>query len=106
MNFLFLLGAAVLEAGGDALVRRGREALGAGSRLSFFLAGALVLFAYGFFVNRPGLTFGRSLGVYVFLFFVVAQVLSWAVFHEPPGRGAYAGAIAFAIGAGLVYFVK
>jgi drug/metabolite transporter superfamily protein YnfA len=106
MNFLFLAIAALLEAGGDAIVRRGREAGQGGSRLAFFVAGALVLFAYGFVVNRPGWSFGRSLGIYVFLFFVVAQVLSWVVFHEPPGRGAYAGTVAFAIGAGLIYFVK
>ena len=106
MNFLLLAAAALLEAGGDAIIRRGRDAGGAGSRLALFVAGALVLFAYGFLVNRPGWTFGRALGIYIFLFFVVAQALSWVVFHEPPGRGAYAGAVAFAVGAGLVYFVK
>ena len=106
MNFLFLAIAALLEAGGDAIVRSGREAGQTGSRLALFAAGALVLFAYGFIVNRPGWSFGRALGLYVFFFFVVAQALSWLVFHEPPGRGAWLGGAAFAVGAVLVSVVK
>ena len=106
MNLIFLVIAAALEAGGDAIVRRGREAGAIGPRIGLFLVGALVLFLYGFVVNRPGWAFGRSLGIYVFFFFVIAQLLSWVVFNEPPGRGAVAGGCAFAIGAALVYFVN
>jgi len=105
LNLLFLLAAAMLEAAGDAIIRRGRAA-SAPLSLALFAGGALVLFTYGFLVNRPGWTFGRAIGIYVFFFFVLAQLVSWVVFHEPPGRGVWLGGVAFAIGAVLVYAVK
>jgi len=82
---LILLVAAVLEAGGDALVRHGINSGNWPMRGLFFVLGALVLFAYGLTVNAPAWDFGRLLGVYVTLFFVVAQVINLVVFHMKPG---------------------
>jgi drug/metabolite transporter superfamily protein YnfA len=82
-SLVFLVLAALLEAGGDALMRLGIHA-GPGRKLLYFAAGALVLFAYGYTVNAPQWDFGRLLGVYVVLFFLVAQVLAWAVFQQKP----------------------
>lgn len=79
---LFL--AAVLEAGGDALVRTGLEAGAVGRRIALFAAGAVVLFAYGYAVNAPRWDFGKLLGIYVVFFFVVAQAISWAAFGQKP----------------------
>jgi small multidrug resistance family-3 protein len=84
LAFLLLLGAAVLEAGGDAIVRRGLHAGSLGSRLVLILAGGAVLMAYGVAVNTPPWDFGRLLGVYVVLFFVVAQVINRVVFGVTP----------------------
>ena len=42
------------------------------ARLAFLAAGAIVFFAYGVTVNLPPWDFGRLLGVYVALFFLVA----------------------------------
>jgi small multidrug resistance family-3 protein len=84
MTLLVLLTAAVLEAGGDALVRIGMRAPTSMTRGVFFVIGALVLFSYGYLVNAPAWDFGRLLGVYVVFFFVVAQLISWVVFHKPP----------------------
>jgi small multidrug resistance family-3 protein len=81
-----LLVAAVLEAGGDALVRSGIHASGSSIRLLFWLAGAVVLFSYGYVVNAPPWDFGRLLGIYVVFFFVVAQIISWAAYHHRPDR--------------------
>lgn len=81
--YLILLLAALLEAGGDALVRHGLGASG-GTRLAFFATGALVLFAYGLTVNAPAWDFGKLLGIYVTLFFVVAQAINLVVFHVRP----------------------
>lgn len=87
-----LLLAAVLEAGGDALVRKGLHAP-ALARLAFLLSGAVVLFVYGCTVNAPPWDFGRLLGVYIALFFVVAQMMSWLIFGQPPsGRVLVGGA--------------
>jgi drug/metabolite transporter superfamily protein YnfA len=83
---LILLAAAVLEAGGDALVRTGIHASASTTRVLYWLAGALVLFAYGYVVNAPPWDFGRLLGIYVVFFFVVAQIISWAAFHQKPDK--------------------
>ena len=84
LAYCLLLLAAVLEAGGDALVRLGLHAPGMAARAGLFAAGAVVLFAYGAAVNAPPWDFGRLLGVYVTLFFVVAQVINLAVFGVRP----------------------
>ena len=76
--------AAVLEAGGDALVRTGLEAGTAGRKLALFAAGAVVLFAYGYAVNAPRWDFGKLLGIYVVFFFVVAQAIAWIGFGQKP----------------------
>jgi small multidrug resistance family-3 protein len=103
---LFLLIAAVLEAGGDALMRGGRNASTLLVRVALFVCGGAALFAYGYLVNRPGWEFGRSLGLYVVLFFIVTQLISWLVFHQPPGRGVLIGGVFIAVGGVLVYTVK
>src|SRR5215475_854468 len=83
---VILFVAAVLEAGGDALVRSGMHASVSGTRIVFWVMGAVVLFSYGYVVNSPPWDFGRLLGIYVVFFFVVAQVISWAAFHQRPDR--------------------
>jgi len=83
-TFFFLLFAAALEVGGDALVRWGLKS----GRVLGFVLGAGVLFAYGVMVNLPRWDFGRLLGVYIVLFFVVSQVTGVLLFGEtlPMGR--------------------
>jgi len=98
---LFLLLAAVLEAGGDALMRGGRNASTLLFKLLLFLCGGVALCVYGYLVNRPGWDFGRSLGLYVVFFFVTAQLISWLLFHQPPGRGVLLGG-AFIIAGGVI----
>jgi drug/metabolite transporter (DMT)-like permease len=82
-TFLVLLAAALLEAGGDALVRKGLHSP-ALLRLGFLLAGAIVLFAYGYTVNVLPWDFGRLLGIYVVFLFVVAQIVGWLAFGQIP----------------------
>ena len=93
--------AALLEAGGDALVRCGLTARTTGVRVAFFVLGGLVLFAYGAIVNRPAWDFGRLLGVYVVVFFIVAQLISWLVFGQPPTRAVVIGG-AFVLAGGAI----
>jgi small multidrug resistance family-3 protein len=81
---LVLFAAAVLEAGGDALVRAGLHNARLVSRLLLYLIGGCVLFAYGWVVNAPPWDFGKLLGIYVVFFFVVAQLISFFAFGQKP----------------------
>ena len=72
-----LAAAAVLEAGGDALIRRGLH------ERAFLLLGGVALLAYGVLVNLTGLPLGRTIGAYIAAFFVVSQVIAVLAFHEP-----------------------
>lgn len=99
-----LLAAAALEAGGDALVRLGLNSPSLAGRAGFMMAGAAVLFAYGFSVNLPPWDFGRLLGVYVTLFFLVAQVLNLLLFGVRPGLPVIAGGVLIAAGGLLMTF--
>src|SRR5262245_9658208 len=79
MTLVLLICAAVLEVGGDALCRAGLR----GSRGGLLMLGGVVLWLYGIMVNTPGWHFGRLLGVYIAVFFVVSQVVAVCVFREP-----------------------
>ena len=96
-----LLLAAILEAGGDALVRAGLRSSAAAARLTFVALGAIALFAYGWTVNAPSWDFGRVLGLYVVFFFVVGQFMSWLFFGQPPSRAVLIGGFLI-VGGGLV----
>ncbi len=99
--FFILLLAAVLEAGGDALVRTGLHGHNLAARAVLFVAGAAVLFAYGLVVNSPPWDFGKLLGVYVSLFFLVAQAINLLVFGVRPDLPILVGG-AMILGGGLV----
>ncbi len=101
LAILLLFLAAVLEAGGDALIRVGLRSPSAGVRAGMFALGAAVLFGYGYAVNAPGWDFGRLLGLYVVFFFVVAQLISWLAFGQPPSRAVWLGGVLIVCG-GLV----
>ena len=71
--------AALLEVGGDALIRIGLRGPG-----YWIVAGALTLFAYGVMVNLSGVDFNRLMGIYIAVFFLVSQTISFIVFKQLP----------------------
>jgi drug/metabolite transporter (DMT)-like permease len=100
VSILILIAAALLEAGGDAAMRKGTHSFG-WQRAAWFSAGAAILFSYGWAVNRPPWNFGELLGLYVVFFFVAAQAISWIVFQQTPSLAVYIGG-ALIVGGGLV----
>jgi small multidrug resistance family-3 protein len=96
--------AAALEAGGDALVRGGLHAPAWPVRLGWFAAGGAVLFAYGVTINSPNWDFGRLLGVYVALFFVMAQIINLLAFGQKPGLPIFCGGALIIAGGLLITF--
>jgi small multidrug resistance family-3 protein len=101
VSILLLLLAAALEALGDAVVRKGMHAAG-WQRGLLYAAGAVVLFLYGWTVNRPPWKFGELLGLYVVFFFLLAQAISIVLFREYPPRAVWIGGAFIAIGGGII----
>lgn len=93
--------AAFLEVYGDSFFQASfYRASGVGRWLAF-LAGVAVLGAYGSVVNIPRWDFGKLLGVYVALFFVMAQIVARVRFGQAPTPAIYAGGSLIVMG-GLV----
>ena len=104
--FLVLSLAALLEVSGDACFQSGLYQATGATRGMWFVAGGLVLAAYGFFVNLPQWDFGKLLGVYVVLFFVLAQVVAKLRFHQSPTAPILAGGALIVAGGLVITFWK
>jgi small multidrug resistance family-3 protein len=94
--------AAVLEAGGDALMRFGLRSPTHARAAVFFAVGGLVLAFYGYVVNAPAWDFGRLIGVYVVMFFLVAQLIAWIGFGQKPAPLVLLGGTLIVIGGCVV----
>lgn len=82
--FTVLLLAAFLEAFGDSCFQTGLYRSSGVPRYMSFAGGAIILGFYGLVVNTPTWQFGKLLGLYVVLFFLVAQILAKIRFNESP----------------------
>ena len=89
--------AALLEVGGDALVRSGLK----GGKAIGIVLGAIVLTLYGVSVNLPKWDFGRLMGIYIAIFFVVSQIIAITAFHEKMKTPTWVGG-ALIVAGGLV----
>jgi small multidrug resistance family-3 protein len=94
--------AAALEVGGDALIRAGLQRKG----LALMLGGAVTLAVYGFMVNMTGLDFSRLMGLYIVLFFLVAQAVAVFAFQERIPRGVWAGGSLVVLGGMVMTLFK
>lgn len=81
-SFFSFVAAAILEVGGDALIRKGMR----GAGIPVILLGCLVLSCYGVVVNLVRWDFSKLLGVYVAVFAVVSVLTGLFIFKEnvPP----------------------
>jgi len=85
MNFvvwLVFVAAAILEVGGDAIVRRGLR----GRSVGWILLGCVALASYGLVVNSVRWDFSKLLGVYVGFFALVSILFGKCILREtiPP----------------------
>ena len=78
LAWIIFIAAAVLEVGGDAVIRKGLH----GSFIWFIVFGFLMLGCYGVVVNTVKWDFSRLLGVYVAVFAVVSVLAGRFVFKE------------------------
>ena len=100
-TFAVLALAAYLEVQGDACFQSGLYHASGMRRAGWFVAGAAVLVCYSLFLNSSKVDFGKLLGVYVVLFFLVAQIMAKLQFHQSPTKPIYLGG-AFIVLGGLI----
>jgi drug/metabolite transporter superfamily protein YnfA len=95
--FIFIA-AAVLEVGGDAVIRKGLR-----SGIAWFIiAGFLMLGCYGVVVNTVRWDFSRLLGVYVAVFAVVSVLTGRFVFRETIPVTTWVGLAIIVIGGAVI----
>jgi small multidrug resistance family-3 protein len=104
--FLVLVVAASLEVLGDSFFQSGLYRSGGVHRGMWFVAGVAVLGVYGWSVNLPQWDFGKLLGAYVALFFVVAQVVAKVRFHQSPTVPIWVGGSLIVAGGLVITFWK
>ena len=100
LAWLVFVGAAVLEVGGDAIVRKGLR----GSTLLIVLTGCCVLGAYGVVVNIVKWDFSKLLGVYVAVFAVVSTLFGRFAFGESIPRATWIGLMVIVAGGMIIQF--
>lgn len=105
-TFAVLLLAAFLEAYGDSCFQQGLYRTSGAARYASFALGALTLAGYGLVVNTPPWDFGKLLGLYVVLFFLVAQVLARVRFQQTPTTPILVGGALIVAGGAVITFWK
>lgn len=99
--FLVLTLAAYLEVQGDACFQSALYHSSGAKQVGWFVAGAVVLVCYSLFLNSSKIDFGKLLGIYVVLFFLMAQVVAKVQFHQSPSKPIYLGG-AFVVVGGFI----
>ena len=93
------VGAAVLEVGGDALIRKGLR----GSGALLVVLGLAVLGSYGLLVNLLSLDFSRLLGAYVGAFAVVSVVFGRLLFGDRVPVSTWLGLAVVVAGSAIIH---
>jgi len=102
--FFFLLVATIVEVSGDAVIRLALYNQAGPARIALFVAGAILLFGYGTFLNLAPLEFGQVVGLYIATLFVVWQVINFIVFRTVPSLPILTGGALIVIGGLIVSF--
>ena len=98
-TLLSLVIAAAMEVGGDAAIRHGLLRSG----WPAIVVGAALLVGYGLVVNTSlAVDFGRLMGVYIVVFFVVSQLIGMCVLGEWPSRTLLLGGALIITGGGVI----
>jgi drug/metabolite transporter superfamily protein YnfA len=96
--WIVFIAAALLEVGGDAVIRKGLH----GSMIWFILSGFAMLGCYGVVVNTVKWDFSRLLGVYVAVFAVVSVLAGRFVFKETIPVSTWVGLAIIVLGGAVI----
>lgn len=100
LAWLIFIGAAILEVGGDAVVRKGLR----GSGLTIIMIGFAMLGCYGVVVNMVKWDFSKLLGVYVAVFALISILFGRFVFKEYISNATWLGLTVIICGAMIIQF--
>jgi drug/metabolite transporter (DMT)-like permease len=98
--WLIFIGAAALEVGGDAVIRKGLRGGGG----AFIAGGCLLLAGYGLVVNLVKWDFSKLLGIYVAVFAVVSVYAGRFLFGERIPITTWAGMAIIVLGGLFIQF--
>jgi small multidrug resistance family-3 protein len=101
---LLLLIATSLEVSGDAVVRVAIYQHAGALRVALLVAGAVLLLAYGSLLNIAPVEFGRIVGLYIAVLFVVWQIINFLAFRAAPTLPVCVGGALIVTGGMLVTF--
>ena len=93
-----LVAAALLEVGGDAIIRKGLRTSG----LVVVAIGFVVLGAYGVVVNLLHVDFSKLLGVYVGVFAIVSVLFGKLVFGDAVATTTWIGLAVILTGSAII----
>jgi hypothetical protein len=102
----FLLVATTFEVSGDAVVRLAIYNHAGAIRLGLMLAGAALLFVYGYCLNLAPVEFRQVVGLYITTLFVVWQVINFLFFRTGPNLPVCVGGTLVVAGGLIVTFWK
>jgi small multidrug resistance family-3 protein len=80
----FVLVATILEVSGDALIRKAIYNHAGLARIGLMLAGAALVFGYGYSLNLAPVTFGQVFGLYIATLCIVWQTINAIAFRAAP----------------------
>jgi drug/metabolite transporter superfamily protein YnfA len=99
VTIIVLAAAAAAEIVGDLGMR-----LGLAGRVWGYALGVVLLSAYGLLVNQPALAFGRVLGLYIAVFFVMSQIIAFTALGERPSASLLVGGALIVAGGLVIHF--
>ena len=103
---VFLLIATTLEVTGDAIIRTSIYQHTGLIRGLLMLAGAILLFGYGCFLNLAPVEFVQVVGLYIATLFVVWQIVNFIFFHTLPSLPIIVGGTLVIAGGLIITFWK
>ena len=100
--FLFVLASTIFEAAGDAILRIALNSHAVPVRVGYFATGMLLLTLYGTSLNLAPVEFGKVVGLYIALLFIVFQVTNYIAFKARPTLPIFVGGTLIVAGGLLV----
>ena len=75
-------------------------------KVGMMIAGAALVFGYGFALNLAPIEFGKVVGLYIATLFIVWQIVTYFTFHTRPSLPMMVGGSLVVLGGLIITFWK